>query len=226
MRDSLFSGQDVAEALAAASRALGLPADSLRHVVLDPGSPGVGRGPGRPAQIAVLLDRGTAPAPAQIAPAQDRGHDPAARLRGLLRAVAEAADIDIDPEVSRQDDIIRVRILGPESGFFLGEDGAVLLAVQHLLQRGLDPHGPERVLVECEGYRERRETALRAQAATLAEAVLQDGQPRAFGPLNSYERRIVHVALAGVPGVRSVSVGEGSERRVTVVPAPPEAGEE
>jgi spoIIIJ-associated protein len=62
---------------------------------------------------------------------------------------------------------------------------------------------------------------LRGEALELAAAVLEDGQPRLLGPLNSYERRIVHVALAEDPRVRTFSVGEGSDRRVTIAPAEP-----
>ena len=53
----------------------------------------------------------------------------------------------------------------------------------------------------------------------LAEQVLADGRARRTDPLNSYERRIVHVTLAEVRGVQTFSVGEGADRRVTVAPA-------
>jgi len=228
VKDQLFSGRDVAEALDAAARALGLPREALRWVVLDAGVPAAGRASGRPAQVAVLLDRGGPERAAPTAPERSRpvapAAEPLARLRALIRAVAEAADIDVGAEVERGESAVRVRLLGEGSSFFLGQEGEVLRALQHLLQRSLGHELPGRLLLECEGYREERESALRAQAAEMAEAVQRDGRPRAFGPLNSYERRIVHVALADVPGVRTFSVGEGSERRVTVAPAGPEGG--
>ena len=82
---------------------------------------------------------------------------------------------------------------------------------------------PRRLIVECEGYRTRRDDALRRRALLLAEQVLADGRPRRTEPLNSYERRIVHVTLAEMEGVRTFSVGEGADRRVTVAPAGPDA---
>ena len=50
-----------------------------------------------------------------------------------------------------------------------------------------------------------------------------DGRPRESRPLNAYERRIIHVAISEEPGLRTFSVGEGADRRVTVAPADPEA---
>lgn len=227
MRDQIFSGRDVAEALALAARALGIPLAQLRHVVLDAGVPPAGSSAGRPAQIAVMLDRGRAEAPAAAAP-EPPEIDPRGRVRALIRALTEAADIDVEVEVEGDpDSVLRVRILGEGCGFFLEQDAEVLEALQHLLQRALALHqgGPARVVLECEGYRERRDAALQAEALELAAAVRSDGQSRLLGPLNSYERRLVHVALAEQPGVRTFSVGEGSDRRVTIAPAESGSGE-
>ena len=77
---------------------------------------------------------------------------------------------------------------------------------------------PRRLVVACEGYRTERDEALRRTARELAAAVRQDGVPRTTRPLNSYERRVVHVTLTGEPGVRTYSVGEEGNRRVTVAP--------
>lgn len=223
MRDQVFSGRDVDEALAVAARALGISSGSLRHVVLDPGVLPTGSSAGRPAQVAVLLDRGRPDAPATPGP-EFPEIDPRSHVRALIRALAEAADIDVEVEVEGAPDaVLRVRILGEGCGFFLEQDGEVLEALQHLLQRALALHhdGPARLVLECEGYRERRDAALKAEALEIAAAVRADGQARLLGPLNSYERRIVHVALADDPGVRTFSVGEGSERRVTISPAEP-----
>jgi spoIIIJ-associated protein len=229
VRDRAFSGRDVQEALRAAAEGLGLPVASLRYVVLEPGTPGgLGVKPS-PARIAVLLDasspsstaRRVAPeAPAPAVPSVD----PKAEVRGVLRALTDAAGLDIEIELSEGGETLEVRLAGRDAVFFVGEDGqgAVLRAVEHVLQRVYATAGGEEPLrVECEGFRERREVVLVERARALAAAVRADGVARTTDPLNSYERRVIHVALSTEEGVVTFSVGEGSGRRVTVAPAPP-----
>jgi spoIIIJ-associated protein len=218
LRDRIFSGREVTEAVAAASHALAIPAPNLRYVVLDLGSPA---GPGvgaSPARIAVLLEAPSPAAPAAEVSAPGAARvDPIAGVRGVLRAIGEAADLDLSTDVVEEESVVRVVVAGPGHDFFLEEDAAVLRAVEHLLQRMYGRLvAPRRLLVDCEGYRASREGALRRRALELAEAVRGDGRPRATEPLNAYERRIVHLALAEAPGVRTYSVGEGADRRVTV----------
>jgi predicted RNA-binding protein Jag len=93
--------------------------------------------------------------------------------------------------------------------------------VEHLLQRMFAPDlVPLSLRVECGGFRDRRDAALETEARALAERVRSEGRPLTMPPLNAYERRVVHVALSGVPGIATYSVGEGADRRVTVGPAP------
>jgi len=229
VKDRLFSGPDVEEALAVAAASLGLPRAELRYVVLEAGTAG-GRGlKPTPARIAVLLREPSRPA----APARDREpapavpQDPRAGLRETIRTVAEAGGLDVEAEIEESEEAVVVHLRGADQGFFLGPEGRgeVLRATEHLLLR---LHGaalqPRALRLTCEGFRERRDQALAEEARLLAGAVRADGQPRAMEPLNAYERRVVHVALQGEPGVTTYSVGEGSARRVTVAPAgaPPE----
>jgi len=222
MKDRAFSGRDVEEAVAAAAAGLGLPPESLRYVVLETGSAGgLGVKPSL-ARIAVLLDA-SSPARAEAAVAPGPGLDPRAEVRAALRTLTEAAGLDVTLDLADEAGALHLRISGPDSGFFVGEDGegAVLRAVEHLLQRVFATAGGEEPLhLECAGFRERREQALAEKAYALAAAVKEDGVARTTAPLNSYERRLVHVALSEVPGVVTYSVGEGSDRRVTVAPAP------
>jgi predicted RNA-binding protein Jag len=187
LRDRIFSGRDVMEAVAAAGQALGLPATSLRYVVLDPGSPsGSGLG-ASPARIAVLLEAASAPASTPEAPSRGASRvDPMAGARGVLRAIAEAAGLDLSTDVVEEEGLVRVVVAGPGHDFFLEEEAAVLRAVEHLLQRMYGRLvAPRRLLVDCEGYRASREGALRRRALELAEAVRADGRPRATEPLNA-----------------------------------------
>ena len=225
MKDHVFSGPSVPEALAEAATTLGLPETELRYVVLDAGAEG-GRGlQATPARVAVLLeerparqerfDRQERPDPEPEVPI-----DPRAGIRALVRSVAEAAGIDVSAEISEEDEErVVVQLLGPDHAFFFGREGKgdVLRATEHLLQRiygaAFLPRG---LRVECEGFQDRRDAALAEEAHGLAAEVRGDGQPRTTEPLNGYERRVVHVALDGEADVTTFSVGEGAARRVTV----------
>ena len=223
MKDRVFSGPDVEEALAVAAASLGLPRAGLRYVVLDPGSSG-GRGlMPTPARVAILLE---APAPAPSRPVAPAAAalplaDPRAGLRATVRAVVEAGGLDVDAEVEEDDAAVVVRLRGRDLAFFFGEDGRgeVLRATEHLLQRlygaALQPRALRLV---AEGFQERRNEALAEEARRIAEEVRRDGEPRTLAPQNAYERRVVHVALQEEPGVTTYSVGEGPGRRVTVAP--------
>jgi spoIIIJ-associated protein len=241
VRDRLFGGTDVEEALASAAAALGLPVAELRYVVLEAGTAG-GRGlKPTPARIAVLIQEAAAdpggrsdgarreqPLAQPVRPAPEA--DTRASLRALVRAVAEAGALEIEAEIEETEEAVVLQLRGRDSSFFHGEDGRgdVLFAFEHLLQRihGQALH-PLALRVRCEGFRERRDQALAEEAQRLAEAVRADGEPRTMEPLNAYERRIVHLALQDAPGVTTFSVGEGRDRRVTVAPksaTPPSEG--
>jgi spoIIIJ-associated protein len=218
MRDLLFSGKDVEEAVALACQVLGLTRSGLRYVVLEEGAPGRFGGSPTTAQIAVLLDR---PQPGRPGPESRDPQPPAqqATPEQIVGSLQRAAGLDL--QVSSRDGAAgtEIEMAGPDAGFLLQDDAAVLRALEHLLQRVAQQQGLGRVTLNCEGYREWRDDSLRRQALALAADVLRDGQGRTTGPLNSYERRVVHLAIEAVDGVTTRSVGEGSERRVTVAPA-------
>jgi spoIIIJ-associated protein len=225
VKDQVFSGRDVEEALAAASQALGVPRERLHYVVLDAGATS-GRGlTAQPARVAVLMDRTAPPPPAPPAAGPRAEKDPRAGVRAVVRAIAEAAGVEVAAEIEEAPDALTVRIEGKDVAFFLDDDADVLEGLDHLLQRMYQRAlEPRRLVVTCEGHRVERDEGLRQTAQELAEAVRRDGVPRTTRALNSYERRVVHVTLAAEPGIRTYSVGEEGNRRVTV--APREAGGE
>jgi spoIIIJ-associated protein len=238
VRDQVFSGQDVDDALAVAAATLGLPRAELRYVVLDAGSPAARGLKSTPARIAVMLEQEdrSGVERARGEPERTSPEDPRAGVRATLRAVAEAGGLELSGDIEETDEATLVRLHGPDETFLLGEDGKgePLRATEHLLQRmyGAALY-PKTLRLTCEGFRARRDQALAEEARRLAAEVRAEGRPRAMMPLNAYERRVVHIALQGEPGVTTYSVGDGPERRVTVAPAPeggpggppPEAGD-
>ena len=99
----------------------------------------------------------------------------------------------------------------------------MLEAIQYLTTRVAHRPGEERkhVAVDAEGYRARHEDQLAEMAQKLAERVDTEGKIITFDPMNARDRRIVHMAIKDVPGVRTESNGEGPDRRVKSSPSAP-----
>ena len=221
MKDRVFEGRDVARALEAASLGLGLPVSGLRYVVLEEGGEATAAAPASPARIVVFLDateraaQTLRPAPPASLGGPSAG-SPKDRLRRLVSAVADAAGEPLDVTFDEAGEALTVRLNGPGEQLLLESGGEALRALEHLLQRAVSRDEPRRIQLTSERFRGQRDAFLRGLARTLAEAVRADGVSRETDALNSYDRRIVHLAVQDEPGVRSFSVGEGGARRVTV----------
>jgi spoIIIJ-associated protein len=105
---------------------------------------------------------------------------------------------------------------GRDKEILLERNGEVLKAFEHLAFRALrlEPTYHEKIHLDSGGYR-----ALRMTARLAAERVQSSHQPFRLNPMSSRERRIVHLALKDMPGVRTESVGMGEERQVVIHPA-------
>jgi spoIIIJ-associated protein len=224
MRDRTFTGKDVAEAVASAEKVLGMPPGQLRYVVLKPGTPGGLGISATPAEIAVLMDEGSqagSPSAAASSAAPAAARDPRDLVVKVLETLVDVAGLTIGVQVEEDEETLRVNLSGEDHAFFLDHDAEVLDALQYLLRRAL-PEGFPRLVLECEGHRDEREEGIRRKAREIMALVLQDGAARTTQPLNSYERRIVHMTVAETPGLRTHSVGEGADRRVTIAPVLPD----
>lgn len=223
MKDRVFEAKDVPRALEAASLGLGLPVAELRYVVLEEGTEATAAAQAQPARIVVLLDATERAAPAArplpaARPAPAAYGEVKGRLRRLVAAVAVAAAQELEVAFEDGDETLVVRVSGAGEGLLLEHGGEALRGLEHLLQRAVSRDEPRRIQLTSERFRSERDAFLRNTARELAEAVRGDGVPRETGPLNSYDRRIVHIAVEDERGVRSFSVGEGSARRVTLAP--------
>jgi spoIIIJ-associated protein len=149
-------------------------------------------------------------------------------VRKLVHAMQMDAEVDLAPDDGEgSEDEIRLEIEGPDAGRIIGKRGAVLEAVQYLTGRVAHKPGEPRrhVAVDAEGYRARHEDQLSEMARRLAERVIVEGKVITFDPMNARDRRVVHMALREITGVRTESNGEGQDRRVQIIPVknPPPA---
>ena len=111
-------------------------------------------------------------------------------------------------------------IHGQDLGFLIGRKGETLAAMQHLVRLVVNKALQRRVnlMLDVEGYRERREAALRKLALRIADQSTRRNRRIALEPMNAYERRIIHISLRNHPTVVTESVGEGTHRKVTILP--------
>jgi len=152
--------------------------------------------------------------------AQDEELDPAEALEDLLKEIAEGLGLDVEVEVEESGGVLTGRLNGEDVGLFIGRHGQTIDAVQHLAQRIVFPEGPAavRVVIDANGYRERRTEALRAEADDAAEEALRSGEAVELDPLPPFERRIVHEYLRERGDVETHSEGDEPERYLVVSP--------
>ena len=116
---------------------------------------------------------------------------------------------------------LMVRFTGPDVDLLLGNKAELLLALEQLTMEaiGMAPEEHSRICFDANDRRILRIAELRMSAEAAAERVKKSRQPFHFSPMNSRERRILHLALRDETDVRSESVGEGPIRQVVIVPA-------
>ena len=149
------------------------------------------------------------------------GTDTEAWVEDYLMNLLELAGFDVYIEELSVDDEdnLTVQLSGDDSARVIGREGQVLDAVQQMVVAAAIHGGitRRRIVIDVEHYRERREKKLKDDARYYAKEVLSTGRAFEFPPMTPRERRIVHMAIAGIGGVETQSVGEGDERFVRVV---------
>jgi spoIIIJ-associated protein len=136
----------------------------------------------------------------------------------FLHQVIAAFGIDATVNAEDTPDGPRLNIAGDEAELLVRHRGEPLRALQHIVDsshgRGLE--GDKRVFVDALEYRKGKDIELRQMAKFLAQKAKDSGMDQQLGPLNPYERRIVHMAVAEVPGVSTESVGDAFSKTVLI----------
>lgn len=157
------------------------------------------------------------------APNLEELEDQADAAADFIEELLSRMDIDAIAEPNAHEGHMYVDIVdGPEDdmSLLIGRHGQTLDAIQEITRivigRRLDQR--VRVIVDVEDYRKRREARLEERAREVAEQVAQSGEEQEFEPMNSYERKLVHDAVADVTGAETESRGVDPERYVVIVP--------
>ena len=116
--------------------------------------------------------------------------------------------------------VITLDVKGDDLGILIGRRGQTLASLQHIVRLIVAHQAKARVpiVIDVEGYKQRRYDALQALALRVAEQVKTRKRPFALEPMPPYERRVIHLTLANHPDVTTESTGESETRKVVIVP--------
>jgi spoIIIJ-associated protein len=140
-------------------------------------------------------------------------------LATFLQELTAAMGVPLTAVVTESGGVYRIDLQGEGGELLLSQRGEPLKAVQHIVstafRRQLGEEG--RVLVDCQHFRRDKDNELQQMARFLASKAVRTGAPQEIGPLNAYERRIVHLAVAE-EGASSESVGDAAVKTVIISP--------
>ena len=220
-----FDGKDLEDALGAAVAALGRPASELDYEVLEGGRKGVFGLGARPVRIRVAV---VAEAVEGVPNARSFPPQPANRKlsvsatdsppRVALREIISKMGFDLGVEEARRDGTLELTVDGPDRKSLTARDGELLLALEFVLNRmgrRAWPDDPSVRLV-CRGFRSERDDELVQMVKEAAAQVARSGVPRRLRAMNPYERRVVHMTVRELPGMTTVSEGDGFLKRIRV----------
>jgi len=140
------------------------------------------------------------------------------QIVSFVERVVGAMGVQLTVTVEDTPDGTRINLQGEDGGIFIRRGGEGLQALQHLVatafrrQLGDDT----RIVVDCNGYRRDKDAELKQMAVFVAAKARDTGAPQELGPLNPYERRIVHMVIAEDPTVTSESIGDAFMKTVII----------
>ena len=203
MTDYEFTGKTVDEAVDEGLKALGLTREEADIQVLDEGKKGG------------LFTKGVK-ARVRIGRKKTDGERAVEFLDGMFGLLGVTATTELEEGGENT----KINVITPNSYALIGHRGEMLDALQ-VLAGAVANIGREeykRVVVDCEGYREKREETLKRLANKLAEKAVRLGRKLSLEPMTPYERRIIHAALADSTEVKTASEGKEPNRYIVVIP--------
>jgi spoIIIJ-associated protein len=140
------------------------------------------------------------------------------QIARFVQDVINAMGVALTVSVEETAEGTRINLEGEDGGVLVRRGGEGLQALQHIVattfrkQLGDD----NRIVIDCNGFRKDKDAELRQMARFVAEKARSSGMPQEMGPLNPYERRIVHLAIAEDPTVTSESIGDAFLKTVII----------
>lgn len=227
-------GDTIDEAIESALRMLGVERDKVTIDILGEGKKGILGIGAKKARVRASLRKSVTLAEAgrepkkESSPAErkgageglmEAGEKAKTLLAQIVRLVGVEAEINLRPGEGDAEVILDIR--ADNSGLLIGRRGQTLEALEYLLTRmvgGREGREGLQIVVDTEGYRERRKKSLEDMALRLGEKAKRQRKPVTVGDLSARDRRIIHAVLQDDPWVTTKSIGQGAYRRLLIIP--------
>lgn len=161
------------------------------------------------------------------APRGKAGDGKAEQAAEIVQALVRYMDLDARVGVREDAERVVLDIDGNDAGRAIGKKGATLDALQFLANKIVNrfPTGRRHIVVDSGDYRERHDNGLISMARREAKRAVQIGKVITLEPMPPRDRRVIHLSLAKFPGVSTRSDGQGSDRRIQIIPSRGSRGE-
>lgn len=199
------SAKTVDEAIRLSLDELGTTADEADIEIIDEGSKGIFGFGGREAKVRVTVR-----------------YDAEKEVKKFLRGIIKVLNLNVDflIDYNEEENIMKIDFFGTNVGFIIGHRGDVLDSLQYLCYLVANKERTDdrviHVVIDAEGYREKREVTLKNLAERMAKKAVLMQKNVILEPMNPYERKIIHEALQDNPSVETYSIGEDPHRKVVI----------
>ncbi len=236
MSTQQFQGKTVEEATKLALEELKVNLEEVKIEVISPGKSGILGLGGEPALIEVTIENDAELTKTKKTTKKSNKNktdfprremdivdeDTAKLAVDLVNYILSSLEVEVKTFFRDQDDFdnksVYFEIEGDDSGLIIGRKGETLRSLEFLIsfiiKRQLDKK--VRVILDVEGYQERRRQNIASQAESAAEEVIKSGKPVKMDPMSPFDRRIVHLSLEKQTKITTESEGSGSRRQVVI----------
>ena len=140
----------------------------------------------------------------------------------FVNDLTEKLQLNLSATVDETAKETKINFIGEDIGVIIGKRGDTLDALQYLVSQIFNKNKNKdehiKVILDCEGYRKRREDTLTNLANRLADKVARENKAHKLEPMSAYERKIVHMALEGRKNITTISKNEEPYRYITIMP--------
>ncbi|MCV9886597.1 protein jag [Metabacillus halosaccharovorans] len=204
MMEITANGQTVNEAVEEALKQLQAKPDDVEITILDEGKKGFfGVFGKKPASVKVTLI-----------------HNPINAVQEFLVDVIQKMGINADVQVKQSGKVIKIQLSGDKMSVLIGKRGQTLNSLQYLTQLVANRNSNHylQIILDAENYREKRKETLKQLAGRLAKQAIHTSKNVSLEPMPSYERKVIHAALAEFKEIKTYSVGEEPNRHLVISP--------